>query len=92
MLLNGAKKALGEYQKGKNASGLIDFNDMVMLSEELMKEDLYISEMKSQYDCLIIDEFQDTNPLQFALLWSFYKAGIPTLIVGDIKQSIMGFQ
>ncbi|NQZ88486.1 MAG: UvrD-helicase domain-containing protein [Colwellia sp.] len=92
MLLNGAKQALGEYQKGKNSYGLIDFNDMVTLSEQLMKKDQYLSEMKSQYDCLIIDEFQDTNPLQFALLWSFKKAGIPTLIVGDVKQSIMGFQ
>jgi ATP-dependent exoDNAse (exonuclease V) beta subunit len=92
MLLNGAKQALGQYQKGKNSSGLIDFNDMVTLSEQLMKNDQYLTEMKSQYDCLIIDEFQDTNPLQFALLWAFKKAGIPTLIVGDVKQSIMGFQ
>ena len=92
MLLNSAKLALGEYQEGKNSSGLIDFNDMVTLSEQLMKEEQYLSEMKSQYDCLIIDEFQDTNPLQFALLWAFQKVGIPTLIVGDVKQSIMGFQ
>ncbi|WP_019027647.1 UvrD-helicase domain-containing protein [Colwellia piezophila] len=92
MLLNSAKLALGEYQAGKNSSGLIDFNDMVTLSEKLMKEEQYLSEMKYQYDCLIIDEFQDTNPLQFALLWAFQKVGIPTLIVGDVKQSIMGFQ
>ncbi|MFT4953512.1 MAG: ATP-dependent helicase/nuclease subunit A [Pseudoalteromonas tetraodonis] len=92
MLLNGAKQALGEYQQGKNSSGLIDFNDMVTLSEQLMKDEQYLTEMKSQYDCLIIDEFQDTNPLQFTLLWAFKKAGIPTLIVGDVKQSIMGFQ
>ncbi|MFK5892833.1 MAG: UvrD-helicase domain-containing protein [Pseudomonadota bacterium] len=92
MLINGAKLALGKYQLGKISSGLIDFNDMVKLSEQIMKEKEYLSEVKSQFDCLIIDEFQDTNPLQFALLWAFQKAGIPTLIVGDVKQSIMGFQ
>src|SRR4030066_1654843 len=42
--------------------------------------------------CLVIDEFQDTNPLQFALLWLIHEAGPPGMIVGGVKQSIMGFQ
>ena len=43
-------------------------------------------------DCVIIDEFQDTNPIQFAFLWSLAREAPRTLIVGDIKQAIMGFQ
>ena len=39
-----------------------------------------------------MDEFQDTNPLQFALLWQLEDAGVPTVTVGDLKQAIMGFQ
>ena len=48
--------------------------------------------LAERVDCLVIDEFQDTNPLQFSLLWLLQKVGIPTLIVGDLKQAIMGFQ
>lgn len=92
ILLESSLETLGHYQLFKNQSGLVDFGDMVNLSEQLMQDDRWLDEIKSNYDCLIIDEFQDTNPLQFSLLWHIAKAGIPTLIVGDIKQSIMGFQ
>ncbi|MDO5643429.1 MAG: UvrD-helicase domain-containing protein [Paracoccus sp. (in: a-proteobacteria)] len=45
-----------------------------------------------EIDCVIIDEFQDTNPVQFALLWQLGARSPRTLLVGDVKQSIMGFQ
>jgi len=91
-LLNGAIDTLVYYQDLKKEAGLIDFNDMVHLAENILKTPYFLAEIKEHYDCLIIDEFQDTNPLQFSLLRQFQKAGLPTLIVGDLKQSIMGFQ
>src|SRR5690606_37767489 len=45
-----------------------------------------------EIDCVVIDEFQDTNPVQFALLWRLARGAKRALIVGDTKQSIMGFQ
>ena len=51
-----------------------------------------VNTLVSRIDCLVIDEFQDTNPLQFALLWQLKDAGVPTVTVGDLKQAIMGFQ
>lgn len=92
VLINTAIEALKQYQHHKTQTGWIDFADMVSLAQQLMQNSQWQQEMKSCYDCLIIDEFQDTNPLQFALLWGFKQAGIPTLIVGDVKQSVMGFQ
>lgn len=92
ILLESAGETLLQYQQRKNSAGLVDFGDMVHLAEKLMQDERWLTEVKSKYDCLIIDEFQDTNPLQFALTQGITKAGIPTLIVGDIKQSIMGFQ
>jgi len=92
ILLETALETLNNYQSLKNEAGLVDFGDMVHLAEQLMQDERYLNEIKSDFDCLIIDEFQDTNPLQFALLWCIAKAGIPALIVGDVKQSIMGFQ
>jgi len=83
---------LHNYNEEKRKNALIDFSDMVHLANSVMDQDSWIKEMASIYDCLVIDEFQDTNPIQFALLWKFRQQGLPTLIVGDLKQSIMGFQ
>ncbi len=83
---------LHDYNEEKRKNALIDFSDMVHIANSIMDEDAYIKEMAETYDCLVIDEFQDTNPIQFGLLWKFRQAGLPTLIVGDLKQSIMGFQ
>lgn len=91
-LLEGAVETLELYQTAKNEAGLVDFSDMVHLADQIMQSAEFMDEMVQQYDCLIIDEFQDTNPLQFSLLNRFQQAGVPTLIVGDLKQSIMGFQ
>ena len=91
-LLMGAGETLKQYQQAKEQSGLVDFSDMVHLANHILNNPSSLSEMIACYDCLIIDEFQDTNPLQFALLNRFQEAGVPTLIVGDLKQSIMGFQ
>jgi ATP-dependent helicase/nuclease subunit A len=91
-LLNGALVALQQYQDLKRSTSLIDFGDMVGLANEIVSNSEHLAEVCQQYQCLIIDEFQDTNPLQFALLRHFQKQGLPTLIVGDLKQSIMGFQ
>ena len=91
-LLKSAIEALSSYQGLKTQAGLVDFNDMVQLAEQVLQSPTYLQEIKNRYDCLIIDEFQDTNPLQFSLLRQFQKAGLPSLIVGDLKQSIMGFQ
>ena len=91
-LLDSAMQTLEQYQQLKTDAGLVDFGDMVHLAERLMANSTWLDEACARYDCLIIDEFQDTNPLQFALLRHFQRAGLPTLIVGDLKQSIMGFQ
>ncbi len=91
-LIDGANQALTTYQQGKAEAGLVDFSDMVQMANAILADDACFDEMRQEVGCLIIDEFQDTNPLQFTLLRRFQQAGVPTFIVGDLKQSIMGFQ
>ena len=92
-LLDTAQSSLGTYAEHKAQRGLLDFTDMLALTQRMLLENPDVLKVLSQrFQCLIIDEFQDTNPLQFALLWAFRKAGVPTLVVGDLKQAIMGFQ
>jgi ATP-dependent exoDNAse (exonuclease V) beta subunit len=92
-LLGASQDCLETYGEEKRKASLVDFPDMLAGAHEILtKRPDVLAILKGRVDCLVIDEFQDTNPLQFSLLWKIQQAGIPALIVGDVKQSIMGFQ
>lgn len=91
-LLNGASETLTGYSEKKKKSALLDFTDMVAHAEVALRN---VDNKKRLLDCIrmvVVDEFQDTNPIQFAFLWHLIGAGISSVLVGDVKQSIMGFQ
>ncbi|TBY56309.1 exodeoxyribonuclease V subunit beta, partial [Rhizobium leguminosarum bv. viciae] len=88
-----AQEVMDAYETRKKALGLIDFADMITGAERLLRTDPAVRQaVLGEIDCVIIDEFQDTNPVQFALLWQLGAHATRTLLVGDAKQSIMGFQ
>lgn len=88
-----AQEVMETYETRKKAFGLIDFADMIGGAERLLRTDTEVRQaVLDEIDCVIIDEFQDTNPVQFALLWQLGAHAQRTLLVGDVKQSIMGFQ
>src|SRR5690606_25105009 len=76
LVINSAMEIIGQYQNAKRNSGLVDYTDMVGLAHEIMHNDGWLNELASQFDCLIIDEFQDTNPLQYALLDRLHQRGV----------------
>ena len=92
-LLGASQDCLGTYGEEKRKASLVDFPDMLAGAHEIFatRPDV-LAILKGRVDCLVIDEFQDTSPLQFSLLWKIQEAGVPALVVGDVKQSIMGFQ
>ncbi|NIR60130.1 MAG: UvrD-helicase domain-containing protein, partial [Gammaproteobacteria bacterium] len=92
-MLGAGQSVLTHYAEAKREAGLVDYTDMVALAYRLLREDPRVAEILARRaDCVVIDEFQDTNPIQFALLWRLRAAGVPALVVGDLKQAIMGFQ
>ncbi|MGK7653224.1 UvrD-helicase domain-containing protein [Roseovarius sp. B08] len=92
-LVTGAQQVLAAYEAAKRKAGLIDYADMIAEAEGLLRTRPDILQaVLGEIDCVVIDEFQDTNPVQFALLWRLARGAKRALIVGDTKQSIMGFQ
>lgn len=92
-LVHGAQEILEAYEAEKRARGLIDYADMIARTEAVLRESPQtLSAVLAEIDCVVIDEFQDTNPVQFALLWRLAQHAPKALIVGDRKQAIMGFQ
>ena len=92
-LVGAAQGALQHYDEAKRLAGLVDYDDMIaMAGRVLSTHPNVLDTLVGRIDCMVVDEFQDTNPLQFELLWKLRDAGVPTLVVGDLKQAIMGFQ
>lgn len=92
-LIYGAQDIMQAYTERKRKLGVIDFTDMIVQAEALLRaRPDVLQAVLDEVDCVIIDEFQDTNPVQFALLWRLAELAPRTLLVGDVKQSIMGFQ
>ncbi|WP_412554679.1 UvrD-helicase domain-containing protein [Shimia sp. MIT1388] len=92
-IVKGAQDVQSAYQTAKARAGVMDYADMIAETEALLRtQGDILTAVLGEIDCVVIDEFQDTNPVQFSLLWQLARGAKQALIVGDTKQSIMGFQ
>jgi superfamily I DNA/RNA helicase len=77
------------YQEALERNGKIDFQDMLRLAVAGMeKGDI----APYRFTDLLVDEFQDTDPLQYRWVELHAKAGAQVTVVGDDDQSIYGFR
>lgn len=84
--------ALEEYETYKKARGLIDYIDMEVLILKLLENEMVQEVLKDEIDLLLVDEFQDTNPIQLKIFLKLTKIANQSIWVGDPKQSIYGFR
>lgn len=84
--------ALEEYETYKKARGLIDYIDMEVLILKLLENEMVQEVLKDEIDLLLVDEFQDTNPIQLKIFLKLTKVANQSIWVGDPKQSIYGFR
>jgi ATP-dependent exoDNAse (exonuclease V) beta subunit len=79
------------YAGAKRARGALDFDDLELLTGSLLRERPALrSAWSSRFELLMVDEFQDTNPRQLAILAALQRDNLFT--VGDELQSIYGFR
>ncbi len=80
------------YETAKARAGRIDFEDMLELTIGLIERDQTIAaEVRDRYRWFSVDEFQDTNPLQAALLDTWLGGREDLAVVGDEDQTIYTF-
>lgn len=81
------------YEEELRAAGLIDFDDMTLLSLRALKEHKWLREaIKAKYPVFIVDEYQDLGrALHQMVMGLCFSAGIRLFAVGDVDQSIYGF-
>lgn len=87
------RKLYAGYSRSLSRAGLIDFDDMLSLALSLLKErpDI-LSCWQGHFRYILIDEFQDINPLQYEIIRLLALPENNLFVVGDDDQSIYGFR
>jgi DNA helicase-2/ATP-dependent DNA helicase PcrA len=81
-----------DYERGKDARGLIDFEDLLEHAIEMFDDDEQARDrFRERYRAFTVDEFQDVNLLQHSLLDQWMGDRDELCAVGDDYQSIYGF-
>ncbi len=77
------------YQKKLKIQNLLDFDDLLMLTYFVMENNPDVRETwRHKYDVFLVDEFQDTNGLQYGLIRLFMSPTATLTVVGDPDQTI----
>jgi DNA helicase-2/ATP-dependent DNA helicase PcrA len=88
-----AAMAFERYQGALRAAGAVDFDDLLLLTEELFARfpDVRAAEA-GRFDHVLIDEYQDTNALQYRIVKALAQDHRNLCVVGDDDQSIYGWR
>ncbi len=87
-----AARALDDYAGYKRTRGVIDYVDQEVLALEALEHPAIREEMKHRLDIVMVDEFQDTSPLQLAIFLKLFELAPRSIWVGDPKQAIYSFR
>ncbi|GFK34733.1 DNA helicase II [Vibrio cholerae] len=81
------------YQEACDRAGLVDFAEILLRALELLRGNQHIREhYQARFKHILVDEFQDTNAIQYAWLRMMAGAQSNVMIVGDDDQSIYGWR
>ena len=88
-----AAKVYFEYQKVLKRNNAVDFDDLLKMPVELFLEDKEVLDYyQEKYQYILIDEYQDTNEVQYKMVKKLAEKYRNLFVVGDINQSIYGFR
>ena len=85
--------AYRRYQASLKASGGVDFDDLLLLTEDLFESNEEVRlEEAARFDHLLVDEYQDTNGSQYRIVKGLAEQHRNLCVVGDDDQSIYGWR
>lgn len=87
-----AAEAMADYAEFKRTQGLVDFVDQEQEALALLRRPDVRSLLAEQFELALVDEFQDTSPIQLALFLELAGIVRRSVWVGDAKQAIYGFR
>lgn len=88
-----------EYESAKRGREVLDFRDLLVRARDLLQQEPIRRAVRDRYDVVLVDEFQDTDPVQAQIVRALRTSDDGTellpsglFLVGDRKQSIYGFR
>ena len=81
------------YEQACDRQGVVDFAELLLRAHELwLKKPAILNHYQERFQHILVDEFQDTNTIQYAWLRVLAGKAIPVMAVGDDDQSIYGWR
>lgn len=81
-----------DYQRHQKELGIADFDSLLVLMRDLCRHERVGPLIRNRFETVLVDEYQDTNPLQAEVLRALCPTGEGLTAVGDDAQSIYSFR
>jgi DNA helicase-2/ATP-dependent DNA helicase PcrA len=86
------KRLFGAYVDAKQEQNVLDYDDLLLFWSEMALDPELGPELGALFDHVLVDEYQDTNRLQAAIIQGMKPDGQGVMVVGDDAQSIYSFR
>ena len=86
------KRLFAAYVAAKQRDSVLDYDDLLLYWREAVEIPGIAAQMRVEFDHILVDEYQDTNRLQAAILLALAPDGAGLTVVGDDAQSIYAFR
>jgi DNA helicase-2/ATP-dependent DNA helicase PcrA len=86
------KTLFKEYVARKDETSVLDYDDLLLFFHGLLADEQAGSRIRGRFECVLVDEYQDTNRLQAEILRLLKPTGVGLTVVGDDAQSIYSFR
>ena len=86
------KTLFGAYVDAKQQQNVLDYDDLLLFWSDMAADPELGAELGALFDHVLVDEYQDTNRLQAAILVGMKPSGQGVMVVGDDAQSIYSFR
>ena len=85
-----------EVYRRKRMRRLLDYDDLVSRLDDALRDPVRgaaaVERVRSRYRVVLVDEFQDTDPLQWRILETAFHGATTLVLIGDPKQAIYAFR
>ncbi|MGI8537974.1 MAG: UvrD-helicase domain-containing protein, partial [Mycobacteriales bacterium] len=90
------RAARAELERRKRATGVRDFDDLLVLLCDVLADPARgpaaCARLRARYPVVLVDEFQDTDPVQWEILRRAFHGHVALVLIGDPKQAIYAFR
>jgi DNA helicase II / ATP-dependent DNA helicase PcrA len=86
------KRLFEAYVDRKEAGSVLDYDDLLLYWHAVMADRHTGDAVRKLFDCVLVDEYQDTNSLQAEIIYLLSPEGKGLTVVGDDAQSIYAFR